>query len=98
MPTATQFRAVPFRSDLNQAGTPIKLAPSQQLTDLNVALTPQAVITGKVIDADGDPISGGSVQVRSESSWYSHQIGSESAVNRPQRSFDTSGCHYGQSD
>jgi hypothetical protein len=47
----------------NQGGTLIKLDPAQQKTDLAVAMTPQAVITGKVIDADGDPVSGGMVQV-----------------------------------
>ena len=26
-------------------------------------MTPQAIITGKVLDADGDPVSGGMVQV-----------------------------------
>ncbi|MFL6450748.1 MAG: carboxypeptidase regulatory-like domain-containing protein [Bryobacteraceae bacterium] len=47
----------------NGSGSVIQLAPAQQKTDLSVAMTPQAVITGKVIDPDGDPVSGGMVQV-----------------------------------
>lgn len=47
----------------NRAGSPIRLDPAQQKTDLAFAMTPQAVITGKVLDGDGDPVSGGMVQV-----------------------------------
>src|SRR6185312_5854552 len=39
-----------------QAGTNLVLLPGQQLSDLNIALFPQAVITGRVVDEDGDPI------------------------------------------
>lgn len=45
-----------------QAGSAITLSPGQQLTSLAISLTPQSVITGKVMDADGDPVSGGMVQ------------------------------------
>ncbi len=44
-------------------GSVIRLDPAQQKTDLAVSMTPQAIITGKVLDADGDPVSGGMVQV-----------------------------------
>lgn len=47
----------------NDQGTVITLSAAQQLTDISLALTPQAVITGKVVDGDGDPVSGGMVQV-----------------------------------
>ncbi len=40
----------------NQAGTHLVLIPGQQMTDLNVALFPQAVISGRVVDEDGDPV------------------------------------------
>lgn len=40
----------------NQAGTNLTLAPGQQVTDLTVALFPQAVISGRVVDEDGDPV------------------------------------------
>ncbi|HEY3930166.1 MAG TPA: carboxypeptidase-like regulatory domain-containing protein [Candidatus Koribacter sp.] len=33
------------------------LAPGQQLTDLDIAMEPGAVITGKVTDEDGDPMA-----------------------------------------
>jgi protocatechuate 3,4-dioxygenase beta subunit len=45
-----------------QAGSAITLSPGQQLTNLAVAMTPQSVINGKVLDADGDPVPGGIVQ------------------------------------
>jgi hypothetical protein len=45
-----------------RAGTTLNLQPGQQLTDLKLQLIPQAIISGKVIDDDGDPVSGASVQ------------------------------------
>lgn len=45
------------------SGTALSLKPGQQKTDVNLALIPQAVITGKVVDEDGDPLSGVMVQV-----------------------------------
>ncbi len=44
-------------------GTSITLRPSQQISDIALALTPQAVMSGKVIDEDGDPINGVMIQV-----------------------------------
>lgn len=43
-------------------GQTISLRPSQQLTGLNLALIKQAVISGKVVDDDGDPVAGAMVQ------------------------------------
>jgi len=43
-------------------GTVLTLSPSQQMTDINLALFPQAVISGKVVDEDGDPVGGAMVQ------------------------------------
>jgi protocatechuate 3,4-dioxygenase beta subunit len=40
----------------NQAGTNLALAPGQQVSDLNVRLFPQAAISGRVVDEDGDPV------------------------------------------
>jgi protocatechuate 3,4-dioxygenase beta subunit len=40
----------------NQAGTNLILAPGQQITDLSIRLFPQAVISGRVVDDDGDPV------------------------------------------
>ena len=40
----------------NQTGTNLALAPGQQVTDLTFALFPQAVISGRVVDEDGDPV------------------------------------------
>ncbi len=42
----------------NQPGTHLALAPGQQLSDLNIALFPEAVISGRVVDEDGDPVQG----------------------------------------
>ncbi len=38
-------------------GTTITLAPAQEMNDLAIKLSPQAVITGRVIDEDGDPMA-----------------------------------------
>ncbi len=42
--------------DVKHGGTTLTLTARQQTTDLNLALIPQAVITGKVVDQDGDPV------------------------------------------
>lgn len=44
-------------------GTSISLSPGQQVSDISLSLSPQAVITGKVVDEDGDPVGGGMAQV-----------------------------------
>jgi protocatechuate 3,4-dioxygenase beta subunit len=38
-------------------GTTITLAPAQEMKDLVIKLSPQAVMVGRVIDEDGDPIA-----------------------------------------
>jgi hypothetical protein len=38
-------------------GTPVVVAEGQDVKDIAVSLTPQSVITGKVIDEDGDPVA-----------------------------------------
>jgi len=43
-------------------GTALVLQPGQHLADINLALTPQGVVSGKVLDDDGDPM--GQVSVR----------------------------------
>ncbi len=45
------------------AGTTLTLRPGQQMTDVNLALIPQAVISGKVLDEDGDPLPGTMIEV-----------------------------------
>lgn len=44
-------------------GTVLTLSKSQKLKDLTFKLVPQAVITGRVLDEDGDPVPNVSVQV-----------------------------------
>jgi hypothetical protein len=51
---------------VGQRGSTITLRPAQQLTNINLALTPQAVISGKVVDQDGDPVEGVQVQLVGE--------------------------------
>lgn len=48
---------------VGQRGTTITLRPAQQLTNISLALTPQGVINGKVVDQDGDPVNGAMVQL-----------------------------------
>ena len=49
------------------AGTALALQPGQHLTNINLALTPQGVISGKVLDDDGDPMGQVSVRLLSRS-------------------------------
>lgn len=43
-------------------GTTLTLSPGQKMTEIKLQLVPQATITGRVLDEDGDPIGGISVQ------------------------------------
>src|SRR5262249_5250882 len=46
----------------NTSGTPLPLAADQHVKDIVFKLNPQSVITGKVLDEDGEPLA--NVQVR----------------------------------
>jgi protocatechuate 3,4-dioxygenase beta subunit len=46
----------------SRAGTPLVITEAQEMKGLTVKLTPQAVITGKVLDEDGDPVAQANVQ------------------------------------
>ena len=43
-------------------GTTLTLAAGQHLQDVNFRLTPHAVIVGRVVDEDGEPVAGAQVQ------------------------------------
>src|SRR5258707_15122494 len=47
----------------NRPGLPLNLVEGGHLTGLTITMTPQAIISGKVEDEDGDPISGAQVMV-----------------------------------
>jgi protocatechuate 3,4-dioxygenase beta subunit len=49
--------------NVRRRGTLIALDPGQHLTGMTIRMTPQAVITGRVVDEDGDPLARASVQV-----------------------------------
>lgn len=44
-------------------GTPLDLKKAQEMKGLAFKLTPQGIIAGKILDDDGEPVSGVSVQV-----------------------------------
>jgi protocatechuate 3,4-dioxygenase beta subunit len=46
-----------------KAGTPLILERGQKSTDLLLRLTPHSVISGRVLDEDGEPVTGVDVQV-----------------------------------
>ena len=45
----------------NLGGTTITLAPAQEMKDLVIKLSPQAVIVGRVLDEDGEPMAGAQI-------------------------------------
>jgi uncharacterized GH25 family protein len=45
------------------SGTVLNLVSGVGLTDLNIKMTPQGVVSGKVTDLDGDPVNGARVNV-----------------------------------
>jgi beta-lactamase regulating signal transducer with metallopeptidase domain len=44
-------------------GTPIRLAEGAALKDLGIKLTPQAIVSGRVTDADGEPVANAGVSL-----------------------------------
>lgn len=47
-------------------GTPLELSPRQQIPDLEFKLIPQGVITGRVIDEEGEPVARATIMVAEE--------------------------------
>lgn len=43
--------------DFLQGGTPVSLAPAQRMRDVQFRMTPHGVITGRVLDAEGEPMA-----------------------------------------
>jgi protocatechuate 3,4-dioxygenase beta subunit len=56
-------------------GTALTLTAGQKLAGLEFKLTPQAVISGKVLDEDGEPLTRVSVQVLRKSSYAGRSVG-----------------------
>ena len=50
-------------SQASRVGTTISIGPGQEVTGIVMKLAPQAVIAGKVLDEDGDPVPNGQVMV-----------------------------------
>jgi hypothetical protein len=46
-----------------RSGTTLSLEPGKQLTDVNFRLTPHGVVTGRVLDEDGEPVAMVQVQL-----------------------------------
>ena len=46
-----------------QSGTVFDLTSPQQFKDVGLRLVPQCVITGRILDADGEPLAGAKVQL-----------------------------------
>lgn len=44
-------------------GATIRVTPGQELKDLDIKMTPQAVVTGRVLDEDGEPLEHVQIQV-----------------------------------
>ena len=49
--------------DRSSRGQVLRLAPGEERDDIAIELIPLSVITGKVVDEDGDPVAGAQVQV-----------------------------------
>jgi protocatechuate 3,4-dioxygenase beta subunit len=47
---------------LNRPGTPLNIRAGQQITDVAFRLTPAATISGRVMDSNGEPLTGVTVQ------------------------------------
>ncbi len=70
-------------------GTTLTLQPGQQLVDLKLQLLQQAVITGRVLDEDGDPVPNASVQAMASM----HTQGTMRYFPRGQATTDETGAY-----
>lgn len=52
--------------DRRDTGATLSLQPGQSINQLSLALTPEAVLTGRVVDSDGDPVSQVMVALKSQ--------------------------------
>lgn len=68
-----------------QMGTQIEIVAGQELKDLKIELTPQAVITGRVLDEEGEPLQNIQVQVMSQG--YGAAMGMGRGAGRGARRF-----------
>jgi hypothetical protein len=59
-----------------QAGTPLQLAAGQELKGIEFRLPPGSVVTGRVVDENGDPLPGTSVRILA----YQYQQGNRQLV------------------
>jgi len=60
----------------NRSGTTLSLAAGQRMKDLSMRMTPQAVITGRIVDEKNEPIVSASVRTLR----YSYQMGRRQLV------------------
>src|SRR2546426_3445302 len=56
-------------------GTALTLGAGERLTNLDFKLTPQAVIAGKVLDEDGEPLAGVMIQVLRKTAYSNRPMG-----------------------
>jgi len=68
-----------------QMGTQIEIAAGLELKDLKIELTPQGVITGRVLDEEGEPLQ--SIQVQVMSQGYGAAMGMGRGAGRGARRF-----------
>jgi hypothetical protein len=56
-------------------GSPLTLEPGQKMIEIEFKLLPQAVILGRVVDEDGEPVTGAMVQVMRQLPYARQPIG-----------------------
>jgi hypothetical protein len=71
--TAGEYRLLPSRTGFitieygakrpERKGTVLKFAGAQEVKDVEVRLVPQGVLTGRVLDADGDPVERAKIEL-----------------------------------
>ncbi len=60
--TRTGFAGQTYGQGRAIEGSPIAVGPGQQVTGINMALTPGRVISGRILDEDGEPFAGAVVE------------------------------------
>ncbi len=80
---------------VNAAGTQVTLKPGET-TRMSIPLTPGASITGRVLDEDGEPLPGCSVQLRSATSRQPGVVSMGGEASNDQGAYRIYGLHAGR--
>lgn len=70
-----------YGAEPNRPLTPLVAEASQKITDIEFKLTPQAIIAGRVLDENGEPLANAQIRVLRRSGYFRQTTGGGNGVN-----------------